>query len=353
MTDGSLIEDDRVSLDLPSQARLRGDAPAVIMGDGQVMSYGELDDGSNRLAQVLRAEGLVPGDHIAVLMENSLRYLEITWAAQRSGLYYTAVNSHLRRAEVQYILDDCGAKALITSRAMADVIGSLDLSRVPVRLCLGGEVQGFSSYEDQTASQPAAPVRDECEGREMLYSSGTTGRPKGVQKQLPLSPLGDMAAAPVLIASRMALSGAGPGAVYLSPAPLYHSAPLVYSMSMTRLGAAVVIMERFDPVQCLELISRHHVTHAQFVPTMFTRLLSLPPDVRRALRHLEPEVRGARRGALRGGCEEADARMVGPDHPRVLRRYRGRGIDVDNGRGVVGSSRFGRQARRSCPHRRS
>ncbi len=274
------MRDDGASLDLPSQARARGDAPAVIMGDGEVMSYRELDDGSNRLAQLLRAEGLVPGDHIAVLMENNLRYLEVTWAAQRSGLYYTAVNSHLRRAEVQYILDDCGAKALVTSRAMAEVIGELDLSSVGVRLCIGGEVPGFSSYEGSTSSQPAGPVQDECEGREMLYSSGTTGRPKGVQKQLPLAPLGDISAAPVVIASRMALSGAGPGAVYLSPAPLYHSAPLVYSMSMTRLGAAVVVMERFDAVRCLELISRHHVTHAEFVPTMFTRLLALPDDVR-------------------------------------------------------------------------
>jgi fatty-acyl-CoA synthase len=274
------MTDSNVSLDLPSQARALGDAPAVIMAGGEVMTYRELDEGSNRLAHFLRAEGLAAGDHIAILMENNLRYLEVAWAAQRSGLYYTAANSHLRRDEVQYILDDCGAKALVTSVAMAEVIGALDLSRVPVRLCIGGALPGFGSYEELTALHPATPVADQCEGREMLYSSGTTGRPKGVQKQLPLTPLGDMSAAPVLIASRMALSGAGPGAVYLSPAPLYHSAPLVYSMSMTRLGAAVVVMEHFDATRCLELISEHRVTHAQFVPTMFTRLLALPAEVR-------------------------------------------------------------------------
>ncbi len=258
-----------------------GDAPAVIMGDGEVVSYRELDRASNRLAHLLRAEGLVPGDHIAILMENNARFLEVAWAAQRSGLYYTAANSHLRPGEVQYILDDCGAKALVTSSAMGAAIGALDLSRVPLRLCIGGDLPGFASYEASTASQPSTPVPDECEGREMLYSSGTTGRPKGVQKQLPLTPLGDISAVPVIIASRMALSGAGPGAVYLSPAPLYHSAPLVYCMSMTRLGATVVIMERFDATECLDLISRHRVSHAQFVPTMFTRLMALPPEVRR------------------------------------------------------------------------
>jgi long-chain acyl-CoA synthetase len=269
-----------VSLDLPSQARAMGEAPAVIMGQGQVMSYRQVDERSNRVAQLLRAEGLRPGDHIAILMENNLEYLEIAWGAQRSGLYYTAVNSHLRQNEVQYILDDCGALAIFGTPTLAPAIEQLDLSRLRVRLCVGGDLAGFESYESSIASHPATPIEDESEGREMLYSSGTTGRPKGVQKDLPLTPLGDMSATPVLIASRLALSGAGPDAVYLSPAPLYHSAPLVYSMSMLRLGAAVVVMERFDPKACLELIEKHHVTHAQFVPTMFTRLLGLPPEER-------------------------------------------------------------------------
>lgn len=267
-------------LDLPSQATVLGDSPAVIMGSGEVVTYRQLDDGSNRLAHLLRAAGLAPGDHIAILMENNSLYLEVAWAAQRSGLYYTAINSHLRHHEVQYILDDCAAQVLVTTPAMSEVVLGLDLSRVDVRLSAGGPIDGFSSYEESVSGQPSTPIADECEGREMLYSSGTTGRPKGVLKQLPLTPLGDTSAPPVVIASMSSRSGAGHGAVYLSPAPMYHSAPLVYCMSMLRLGATVVVMETFDAERCLSLIERHRVTHAQFVPTMFTRLIALPEATR-------------------------------------------------------------------------
>jgi long-chain acyl-CoA synthetase len=269
-------------LDLGSQAAVLGDAPAVEMGNGEQVTYRELDERSNQAAHLLRSAGLEKGDHIAILMENNVRYLEVAWAAQRSGLYYTAVNSHLRQGEVQFILDDCGAKCLVTSAEIAKTgsVGSLNLSRLRVRLSIGGDVDGFRSYEEAISSQPRSRVADECEGREMLYSSGTTGRPKGVRKLLPLTPVGDPAAAPVVIASRLALFGVGPGSVYLSPAPLYHSAPLVYSMSMHRLGAKVVVMEHFDAVDCLRLIETQGVTHAQFVPTMFTRLLRVPEDER-------------------------------------------------------------------------
>jgi fatty-acyl-CoA synthase len=267
-------------LDLATRARECPDAPAVVMASGTTLSYLQLDQNSNRLARLLRHEGLVTGDHIALLMENSATYLEVAWAAQRSGLYYTALNSHLRSAEVQYILDDCGATALVTSPAMTEVVSKLDLSRVPVRLSVGGAVTGFRSYESAVADFPATPVPDESEGREMLYSSGTTGRPKGVRKELPNTPMGDVASAPVQIALGLARRGAGPDAVYLSPAPLYHSAPLVYCMSMLRLGATVVVMEHFDAAVCLELIERHGVTHAQFVPTMFVRMLHLPESER-------------------------------------------------------------------------
>src|SRR5262245_22809087 len=224
------------------------DAPAIVMGStGETVTYAELEDRSRRLAGALRARGIQATDRIAVLMENNRAFLEVTWAAQRSGLHYTAINSHLRPAEVQYILDDCGARVLVTSEAMSDVVAGLDLSRISVRVSAAGQVPGFERYEDLLAGQPRGPLEDEREGREMLYSSGTTGLPKGVRKPLPDMPFGDPSSAPVQVAQGMLAHGAGVGAVYLSPAPLYHSAPLVYSMSMHRLGATVVVMEKFDP----------------------------------------------------------------------------------------------------------
>jgi fatty-acyl-CoA synthase len=249
---------------------------------GETVSYAELDGRSRRLATALRSRGVSPGDHIAILMENNARYLEVAWAAQRSGLYYTAINSHLRQGEVQYILDDCGAVALVTSEAMVDVVAGLDLSRIPVRVTAAGSVPGFDPYDDLIANSGLLAPESEQEGREMLYSSGTTGRPKGVRKTLPGTPMGDPSAAPVQVAAGIAGMGGGPKSVYLSPAPLYHSAPLVWSMSMQRLGAAVVVMERFDPRSCLQVIERYGVTHAQFVPTMFVRLLRMAPEDRTA-----------------------------------------------------------------------
>jgi long-chain acyl-CoA synthetase len=252
------------------------DAPAIIMGaTGETVTYAQLEDRSSRLARALRDRGLAEGDTIAICMENNRAYLEVAWAAQRSGLRYTAINSHLRPAEVQYVLDDCGAAALVSSANMADLIGRLDLSVIGVLISADEHLNGFERYADILAATTGGPLEDEREGREMLYSSGTTGRPKGVRKQLPQTVFGDPRSAPVIVAQGIARFGTE-DCVYLCPAPLYHSAPLVWSMSLQRFGAAVVVMERFDPRLCLELIERHRVTQAQFVPTMFTRLLRLP-----------------------------------------------------------------------------
>ncbi|MET8207712.1 acyl-CoA synthetase [Streptomyces sp. NPDC005373] len=269
------------------------DAPAVIMSgtsEGSdasaprdtCLTFAELDDRSARLAGALRNLGLKRGDGIALVMENHPNFLVAAWAAQRSGLRYTALNNHLHPAEAQYILDDCGAAALITSQRMGQVVGGLDLSRIPVRLCAAGNLDGFDRLDDALDGQDRLPPSEESEGREMLYSSGTTGRPKGVRKELSDAPFGDPAAAPVAIARGISANGGGlrPGDVFLSPAPLYHSAPLVYSMSMHRLGVPIVLMDRFDPRRCLELIERHGVTQAQFVPTMFVRMLRLPREER-------------------------------------------------------------------------
>ncbi|WP_109530415.1 MULTISPECIES: acyl-CoA synthetase [Nocardia] len=252
----------------------------VMASSGETVTYAQLEECSLRFATALRERGLGVGGHIAILLENTRAYLEVAWAAQRSGLYYTAVNRHLRPAEVQYILADSGATALVTSAAMADVVAGLDLSDIPVRVTVDGDLPGFERYDDILAATAPGPLADECEGREMLYSSGTTGRPKGVRKQLPATPLGDPTAAPVQIARGLLISGATGDGVYLSPAPLYHGAPLVFSMSWQRLGATVVVMERFDPAQCLDLIENYRVTHTQMVPTMFVRMLRLPAERR-------------------------------------------------------------------------
>src|SRR5258708_7255462 len=205
------------------------DAPAIIMGStGETASYAELEDRSSRLARARRSRGIAGAGHVAILMENSRPFLEVAWAAQRSGLHYTAINTHLRPAEVQYVLDDCGAAALVTSQALADVVASLDLSRVRVRVSAAGDLAGFERYADVLAGKAPGPVQGDAEaggereGREMLYSSGTTGRPKGVRKPLPGTAFGDPSSAPVQTAQGMSAIGFGPGAGDPPPAPLYH-----------------------------------------------------------------------------------------------------------------------------------
>src|SRR5262245_33268277 len=256
------------------------EAPSIVMGhSGETVTYAQLDERSRRFACALRARGLQVGDHIAILLGNERTFLEVAWAAQRAGLYYTAINSHLRCGEVQYVLDDCGAAALVSSAELSDVVAELDVSGIPVRVSTRGELAGFERYDHVIAAASAGPVEGECEGREMLYSSGTTGFPKGVRKPLPGKAFGDSTSVPAQIALGLT-AGGDPSAVYLCPAPLYHSAPLVGSMSWHRVGATVILMEKFDPRECLELIERYRVTDAQFVPTMFVRMFRLPTAVR-------------------------------------------------------------------------
>jgi acyl-CoA synthetase (AMP-forming)/AMP-acid ligase II len=253
------------------------DRPAVIMGGtGTTISFAELDERSNRAAQLFRARGLERGATVAIFLENHVRFLELAWAAQRSGLYYTAINSHLTPDEAAYIIDDCDARLVVSSAALSSVATAITAAAVPRvdhRLMVDAEADGWEGYEAALASMPPRPVADECEGDFMLYSSGTTGRPKGIQRPLTFAPLGQgiPGAVPFL-----QMLGVADGDVYLSPAPLYHAAPLAWSMGTHRLGATSVIMERFDPRQALALIERHRVTHAQFVPTMFVRMLKLP-----------------------------------------------------------------------------
>lgn len=248
------------------------DRPAVIIGD-RVLSYGELERRSNQVAQALRSSGLGVGSHLAVLMENRTEYFEVVWAALRAGLLVTPINWHLSAAEAGYIVSDCGAAALVVSAPRADVAAGIDAPALKVRLAVGGPVEGFDSYEEVTGAQPASPVDDECEGNWMFYSSGTTGRPKGIT---PASVGGPVGAGDQFTGMVRFLYGADESTRYLSPAPLYHAAPLAWATAVHRIGGTVIATERFDALEFLRLVERHRVTLSQVVPTHLVRLLKLP-----------------------------------------------------------------------------
>ena len=246
------------------------------------VTFRELEETANQGAHLFRELGLCPGDHIAILLENHERFFQICWAAQRAGLYYTAISWRLQQAEVEYIVDNCEARVFITSVARSDVAQALD-GRLPLverRFMLdlddGDRVPGFESWEAAIAAQPVTPIADQAEGTPMLYSSGTTGYPKGIKRPLPDAPYGG--GEPVSLLG--ALYGADERSIYLSPAPLYHAAPLQFSMSALRSGIRVVVLEHFDPEGALQAIQTYGVTHSQWVPTMFVRMLKLTDEER-------------------------------------------------------------------------
>jgi long-chain acyl-CoA synthetase len=259
------------------------DKPAFVMAEtSEAVSYAELEARSNRLAHLLRAHGLRRLDHYAIFMENNARYVESCCAGTRTGLYYTCVNSFLTPDELAYILNNSESKVLITSEAKRSVAMAALASCPKIELCLiadgrgdGGRVQNL---DEATAAYPATPIADESLGIAMLYSSGTTGRPKGILRPLPVQPPSQ----PLPLYSFLdKLWRYRDGMIYLSPAPLYHSAPqAAVGLTIDRCGS-VIIMETFDAERYLQLVQTHKVTHSQLVPTMFSRLLKLPPDVRR------------------------------------------------------------------------
>ena len=265
------------------------DRPAIIMaGSGESLTYRELDERSNQLVHLLRSQGLRRGDHVALFMENQIRFMEIIWACFRSGLYITAINSFLTAEEVAYTIDDCDARVVISSRSRAEHAAGINPATTPkVELWLmtdgvandaGGPA--WQSYEDAVIDQPRVPIEDESPGMYMLYSSGTTGRPKGIKRPLPdhaVHELNDRTVA--LIEGPYAY---GEDMIYLSPAPMYHAAPLAFSNAVQRVGGTLVIMEKFDAESCLAAIEKFDVTHSQFVPTMFVRMLKLDPADRLA-----------------------------------------------------------------------
>ncbi|MET8430708.1 acyl-CoA synthetase [Nocardia sp. NPDC004860] len=246
------------------------------------LTYAELEERSSRLANALRAAGLRRGDVVALVSTNDVRVFEVYWACLRSGLYLTPVNFHLSAAEVEYIVNDCGARALVVSATLSELAGNVceSIPNAGVRLAYGGPVAGFTDYDEFVSVASATRATDQPRGADMLYSSGTTGRPKGVKPPLPNRQVGDPGDPYVAV-----FGGAyriGPDTVYFSPAPLYHAAPLRFGMVTQALGGTVVTTAKFDAEQCLRVIDQDKVTHSQWVPTHFVRMLRLPEDVRAA-----------------------------------------------------------------------
>jgi long-chain acyl-CoA synthetase len=256
-------------------------AAAVLAETGETLTYSELDERSIRLAHALRDNGLRRGDVVILLSENNLHAFEVYWAAVRSGLYFTAVNHSLGLEEVSFIVNDSGAKALVASAAKRDTAGGIlpDID-VPLRLAFDGPIDGYCCYEDALRAASRAPLAAQPHGRAMLYSSGTTGRPKGVQPPLPDCEVDSPADPNVALQGKY--FGVDQSTIYLSPAPLYHAAPLRWSAGIQAHGGTVVVMRKFDAQRRLETIEKYRVTHAQFVPTMFIRMLDLPDARRKA-----------------------------------------------------------------------
>jgi long-chain acyl-CoA synthetase len=255
-------------------ARTTPDRPAIVMAEtGEAVTYKMLDERSARLARLWQERGLRRGDHVAIVLENHPRFFDAVWAALRSGLYYTPVNWHLTAEEVAYITADCGARSVVTSAIRG---AQVELVDVEVPLVVDGDLDGWERYERATAEMSGTPLDDEPEGAGMFYSSGTTGRPKGIVFPLPDGSVRD--GTNLRVDPRLAYS---PDDTYLSPAPLYHAAPVVSCSLVHRAGGTALVLERWDAEGCLAAIDRYRCTHAQFVPTMFVRLLKLPEDVRR------------------------------------------------------------------------
>ncbi|MCW5730541.1 MAG: AMP-binding protein [Alphaproteobacteria bacterium] len=257
------------------------DKPAIVMtGSGERVSYRQLEERANQASWLFRACGLGLRDSIAIFLENNRQFLEICCGADRSGIYYSPISSRLTAPEVDYIVGDCAAQLFITSKELAPVAEALALlmPNVKRRFVVGGTLPGYESWEAALASMPTTPIPDQAQGRDMLYSSGTTGRPKGVRRELNGDPYGTPSPLLGLIEK---LYGFGPDIRYLSPAPLYHAAPLRYNMSVLAFGGTTFVMDKFDPEQALALIEQHRITHSQWVPTMFVRMLKLPAEIRR------------------------------------------------------------------------
>jgi long-chain acyl-CoA synthetase len=317
-------------------------------GSAKAITYRELDELSNQGAHLFRKLGLAAGDHIALLIENRLAFMEICWAAQRAGLYYTAISRYLTQDEIAYIVRDCGAKLVVTSPKCADQVKGLVTGAPgdPLFFMIDEPQPGFRSFDAEAIAQPTTPIADEVAGYDMLYSSGTTGRPKGIKRESESKPIDVPNAFLRLLCADMC--GMNSDSIYLSPAPLYHAAPLRFNMMAITLGGTSIIMESFDAEEFLKLVEKHKVTQSQLVPTMFVRMLKLPEEVRK--RYDVSSLKGAIHAAA--PCPiDVKARMIEWWGPILIEYYagsEGNGVTVSTSqqwldhRGTVGRAVVGK-----------
>ncbi len=257
------------------------DTPALIMaGSGETVTFAQMEARSNQGAHLLRAQGLTRGDAFALWSTNNARFHEITWTMQRSGLYMTPIASKLNAGEAAYIINDCGARVLIVDVAVAhaaDLVsraGEL-IPKVEKIYAIGGELPGVERWEAARDRMPVTPISDQSAGSPMIYSSGTTGRPKGVRRPLPDKPFDSP---PYSIYHEY--YPIEPGTAFVATAPMYHVGTLGMTLSEQQFGATIILMEKFDPEQLLKTVDKYKPARSQYVPTMFWRMLKLPKEVR-------------------------------------------------------------------------
>lgn len=253
---------------------------AVIMADTDVtLSYGQLDAFANRLGRLYQWLGLKTGDHVAYCLENRVECPAVQWGAHYAGLYYTFLSTRLTVGEAAYILEDCEAQVVIVSAATAPMmLEAVERLPCPPRVYSIDPIPGIELLETAASAFDPSPILGTQEGSEMLYSSGTTGRPKGVKPALSGQPLGSTA----VIAGLMQRGfGVAADSVYFSPMPYYHAAPMKWGQGVTVLGGTLVMLEKFDAETSLRTIAKYRATHSQWVPTMFHRLLGLSEEVKR------------------------------------------------------------------------
>ena len=246
---------------------------------GDQLTFAELEQSANRVARVLRSLGIQRGDHVALLLPNGLDFLQACFGLDRAGVYYTTINTRLTLAEIVHILQDCDARLFLLDSRLDVVPDGLQesLSDQVLKFCVGEPLPGFSDWEAALRAASDAPVEDASQGLDMLYSSGTTGRPKGVKWPLVDRPAGERT---MLVDLLQPLFSYDEHTRYLSPAPLYHAAPLRHCMTVVKLGGTIYVMQHFDAERSLAWIDTFKITHAQWVPTMFVRLLKLPEEKR-------------------------------------------------------------------------